>query len=375
MQKKKVLLAKGGLDGHDRGILVVAQALRDSGVEVVYGGLYCSPEEIVQMALEEDADMIGISMHSHAHLGVFSEVLKLLKKKTGEDWFVFGGGVIPKKDILQLQKMGVKKIFLPGTDTKDIANFVSGAPFKKREAGSLSDLAERVKRGETPAASRLMTLIQKGNRRAKELVSEFPGVPKDTLLIGVTGPGGVGKSALINRLIHSFREEEKTVGVMACDPVSPISGGSFLGDRVRMQDHTLDERVFIRSLAQYQNFKGVTPETPDLIKIFGAIKKDVILIETVGAGQVDLGFKDLVDTLILVLMPGLGDVIQILKGGVIETADIIVVNQSDKPGVDAMLQNLLTYFGNTKKIYKTNSITGEGVIELAEGIKEHKKSS
>jgi methylmalonyl-CoA mutase C-terminal domain/subunit len=126
MSKKKIktLLVKGGLDGHDRGIKIVARALRDAGVEVVYGGLYCSPEEIVTTALQEDADLIGISIHSNAHLGIFSEVLKLLKKKTGENRIVFGGGVIPKKDIPLLEKMGVKKIFLPGTDTKDIVKFV-----------------------------------------------------------------------------------------------------------------------------------------------------------------------------------------------------------------------------------------------------------
>jgi len=374
MQKKiRVLLCKGGMDGHDRGILVVAQALRDAGVEVVYGGLYCSPEEIARTALEEDVDIVGISMHSHAHLAVFSEVSRLLKESTGEDWLLLGGGIIPKKDAPLLKKMGVKRIFLPGTDTKEIADFVLKTHSRKIEKSVLPDLVERTRKGKFLAASRLMTLVQKGNQKAKELVSEFPGVPKGTLLIGVTGPGGVGKSTLINQLISSFRKEKKTVGVVTCDPVS-ISGGAFLGDRIRMREHTLDKEVFIRSLAQYENFKGVTPETPDIVKIFGVLKKEVIIIETVGAGQQDLGFGDLVETLVLVLMPGLGDEIQLLKGGVIQTADIIVVNKAELAGGDEMFQNLLSYFGNTKKIYKTNSLSGSGIPELVEGIKEHKKS-
>lgn len=365
---KRVLLVKGGMDGHDRGILIVAQALRNAGVEVIYGGLYQSPPEIVAQALEEDVDMIGISMHSHAHLGVFPEVLQLLKKEADEDWFVFGGGVIPKKDISLLEEIGVKKVFLPGTNTKDITDFVLGVQVP---AKGWSDLIKRVKKGEALAASRLMTLIQRGDKEGKKAVSKLSSSKQDTSLVGITGPGGVGKSTLINKLICSFRAENKTVGVVTCDPVS-VSGGAFLGDRIRMREHTLDNNVFIRSLAQSKNFKGVTPETPHIMKIFEALKKEVVIVETVGAGQEDLGFRDLVDILVLVLMPGLGDEIQMLKGGVIETADIIVINQSDRPGAETMLQNLLMYFGDTKGIYKTNAITGEGIPELMEGIKEHK---
>lgn len=374
--KKKILLTKGALDGHDKGIQVVAQALRNAGMEIVYGGLYCSPEEIVEMALQEDVDMIGISMLSGAHLGVFSETLKILKEKTEEDWFVFGGGVIPQKDIVTLEKMGVKRIFLPGTLTQDITNFVLEAQIMTKD---WSDLIKRVKNGETLAASRLMTLIQRGDKKAKKAVAKFSSLKKDILLIGVTGPGGVGKSTLIDQLIRFFRKEKKTVGVLVCDPVS-TSGGAFLGDRVRMQKHTLDQGVFVRSLAQHDNFKGVIPEIPDLVKIFGALKKDVIIVETVGVGQEDLGFRDMVETLIYTSMPGLGDEIQLLKGGVVETADFFVINQGDKLGADRTFQYFLSHTENVNqgngwqpKVYKTNSLTGEGILELVNGIKKHKK--
>lgn len=370
MLKKRirVLLSKGGLDGHDRGILIVAQALRDAGVEVVYGGLYQSPEEIVGMAIEEDVDMVGISIHSHAHLAIFSEVLRLLKDKTSKnDWFLFGGGVIPQKDIPILYEMGVKKIFLAGTTTEEIAKFVLEAKIVAKK-GSISDLIERAKNGEVLAASHLMTLIQKDRKKAQKMILALPPLKEDTLLIGITGPGGVGKSALINKLISAFLKENKTIGVIANDPVS-LSGGAFLGDRIRMQGHTLDPRVFIRSLAQYENFKGVTPEAPYIIKVFGAMQKEVIILETVGAGQSDIGFRDLVGILVWVTTPDLGDEIQILKGGAIETADIIVVNKADKSQGELLFQDLLRYFGNSKKIYKTNSLTGEGISELVEGIK------
>lgn len=366
---KKILLAKGGLDGHDRGIQVVARALRNAGFEVVYGGLYCQPEQIAGMAIEEDVDMIGISMLSGAHIGVFYETIKILKEKTGEKWFLCGGGVIPEKDVAILEKMGVKKIFLPGTNTEDIINFALEAEAVKKKKESIKSLLEKVKKGETYAASRLMTLATRGTDREKQKILKLPDLPKETFLIGVTGSGGVGKSTLIDKLIYAFRQENKTVGVVVCDPAS-ISGGAVLGDRIRMQDHALDEGVFIRSLVQYENFKAVTPEVPYIVKIFGAMKKDVVIIETVGVGQSDLGFKDLVKTLIWVSIPGLGDEIQLLKGGVVETADIIVVNQSDKVGADKSLQQFLASFGNTKKIYKTNSVTGEGIAELVKEIKE-----
>lgn len=367
---KKILLAKGGLDGHDRGIHVVARALRDAGFEIVYGGLYCQPEEIARMAIEEDVDIIGISILSGAHIGVFYEVAKILKEKTNDDWFLCGGGIIPEKDIPLLHKMGVKKIFLPGTDTRDIINFALEAELMKKRKETVKSLLERTKKGEIYAASRLMTLATRGAYREKQRILKSPDLSRETFLIGVTGSGGVGKSTLINKLIHAFRKEGKTVGVVACDPAD-VSGGAVLGDRIRMQEHLLDDGVFVRSLAQHENFKAVTPEVPCIIKIFGIMKKDVVIIESVGAGQADMGFKDLVKTLVFVSVPGLGDEIQLLKGGAIKTADIIVVNQVDRPGADITFMQLLQEFGSAKKIYKTDSITGEGIAELVLGIKEH----
>ncbi|MBI2450168.1 MAG: hypothetical protein HYV47_01375 [Candidatus Nealsonbacteria bacterium] len=236
--------------------------------------------------------------------------------------------------------------------------------------GSVKDLLERTKNGEALAASRLMSKIQWDNKTAKRMVSKLT-LPDKTLLIGVTGSGGVGKSTLINKLIHYFLKEQKSIGILCCDPVS-ISDGSFLGDRIRMQEHAGKEQVFIRSLTQRQNFKGASPEISYLIKIFGAMGKDVIIVETVGSGQENLGFREQVRALIYVTSPDIGDEIQLFKGGVIETADIIVLNRSDSPKADQAFQDLTTHFGQSKKLYKVNSLNGDGFPELMQGIKEVK---
>lgn len=364
--KRRVLLAKIGLDGHDRGILILAQALRNAGLEVIYSGLYQTPENIIGAALEEDVDMIGISTHIGSHVEIFSETLSLLKK-TGEDRLVFGGGIIPQKDLPCLKKMGVEKIFLPGTDTKDIVNFVFKQLLSLKTKGdAVTDLFEKVKTGDILAAGRFITLIQEGNGEAIQLVEVLPGGRKKPLLVGVIGPGGAGKSTLIDKMIFCFRKKKKSVGVISCDPAS-VSGGTFLGDRIRMQKHTSDQAVFVRSVAQYEDFKGVTRETSHIIKVFEAMKKDVIIVETVGVGQKNLAFKDIVDTVVFIQTPEHGDEIQLLKGGVIETADIIVVNKSDRSGADEMLADIRKYFG-TAKIFKTNSLTGEGIPELIKEI-------
>jgi len=364
----KILLVKGGLDGHDRGIQIVTKALRDSGFDVIYGGLYCSPEEIAAITIQENVDVVGISTHSGNHLGIFSETIKILKEKTNTHWPIIGGGIIPANDIPALEKMGVDKIYLPSTNITEIVEFIKGLKLMKRKKESQQKTIERILKGEVFAAASLMSLVEQGDNNAKKIISKLPDLSPQTIVVGITGFGGVGKSTLINKLIEHFRKDRKTVGVIACDPVS-VSRGAVMGDRIRMKDHAQDEGVFIRSIVQRQNFKGVTPTTPSIIKILGAMKKDIIIVETAGAGQENSGFKDLVKVLVWVSVPGLGDKIQMLKGGGIETANIIVVNQSDKAASYLTFQDLKEHFENTKKICKTNSLTGEGISELVKAIK------
>ena len=180
-------------------------------------------------------------------------------------------------------------------------------------------------------------------------------------IVGITGPPGVGKSSLIDRMIEHYRREKKTVGVVAVDPTSPISGGAFLGDRLRMQRHSEDDGVFIRSLATRNHRGGLTDSTPAVVHALDAAGFDIVIIETVGTGQDEVEVADVADTVVVVLMPELGDAIQRAKSGLMEIADILVINKSD--------------LGTTKaEAIQTSAKTGEGIPELVEAIAAHHKN-
>jgi LAO/AO transport system kinase len=178
-------------------------------------------------------------------------------------------------------------------------------------------------------------------------------------VVGITGPPGVGKSSLIDRLIEEYRRQIKTVGVVAVDPTSPITGGALLGDRLRMQRHSEDAGVFIRSLATRNHHGGVTDSTPAIVHALDAAGFDVVIVETVGTGQDEVEVGDVADTVVVVLMPELGDAIQRAKSGLMEIADVLVINKSD--------------LGATKDGIATSAKTGEGIPALVEAIAAHHK--
>ncbi len=182
-------------------------------------------------------------------------------------------------------------------------------------------------------------------------------------IVGITGPPGVGKSSLIDRLIEEYRRQKKTVGVVAIDPTSPITGGALLGDRLRMQRHSEDAGVFIRSLATRNHHGGVTDSTPAIVHALDAAGFDVVIVETVGTGQDEVEVAEVADTVVVVLMPELGDAIQQAKSGLMEIADILVINKSD--------------LGTTKTArpaIHTSAKTGEGIAALVEAIGAHHNS-
>ncbi len=198
-------------------------------------------------------------------------------------------------------------------------------------------------------------------------------------IIGITGPGGVGKSSLINRLIRSFRQRDRTVGVVAIDPTSPFTGGAILGDRIRMQDHEGDPGVFIRSLATRGQMGGITRSTFDVVDLMDAFGIDTILVETVGVGQDETDIARMAHTILLVLMPGMGDEIQILKAGLMEIADIFVINKKDRGDAARMrqeLRNVLTLLPPKTEwrppIVLTDAVHGEGVDELYNALEQHR---
>ena len=237
-------------------------------------------------------------------------------------------------------------------------------------------LSDRVVAGDPRAVARAISLIEDEAPQGQELVRRiFPGTGK-AYLIGVTGSPGAGKSTLVDRLIAELRRRGRSVGVIAVDPTSPYSGGAILGDRVRMQAHAGDTGVFIRSMATRGNLGGLARATAEAALVLDASGKDIVLIETVGVGQDEVDIVRTADVSIVTLVPGAGDEVQALKAGIMEIADIFVVNKADREGADrtvasieAML-SLESYEAGRWRppIVKTEATTGKGVPELVEQI-------
>jgi LAO/AO transport system kinase len=194
------------------------------------------------------------------------------------------------------------------------------------------------------ACARLITAVENHPELVPDIRDRLAGHEKGAIRIGITGPPGVGKSTVTAILARREIEAGHSVGVIAVDPSSPFTGGAFLGDRVRMQDLSGDSRVFIRSLASREGHGGLSPSTPYVADIFDAFGMDRVLIETVGVGQAELDVLDCADLVLLVLQPGTGDIIQTLKAGIIEIADLILVNKSDLAGTEALLESLRFLF-------------------------------
>ncbi len=205
---------------------------------------------------------------------------------------------------------------------------------------SKASLSQRVLAGEVRAASRLMRDIDDGVPGATEALREiFPKTGR-AYIIGITGSPGAGKSTLTDRVIAHLRKAGKTVGVIAVDPTSPFTGGAILGDRIRMQDHATDPGVFIRSLATRGHLGGLSRATGDCIRVMDAMGRDVIIVETVGVGQDEIDIAQMAHSTLVVTVPGMGDDIQAIKAGILEVADLFVVNKSDLDGADRVVREL-----------------------------------
>jgi LAO/AO transport system kinase len=243
----------------------------------------------------------------------------------------------------------------------------------------MMSLAQKILKGDIKAAARLIRDIDDGVESAMGELKKLYVKTGKAHIVGLTGPPGVGKSTLMDKIIEALRAESKTVGVIAVDPTSPFSGGAILGDRIRMQRHSLDEGVFIHSLATRGNLGGISKSTHTIISIMDAMGRDVILVETVGVGQDEVDIGNEVDTAIVVLAPGLGDDIQAIKAGILEIGDIYVINKCDHQGADALEQELKIMLETGAKhadkwqapIYQTEAVLGKGIEKLMAGIRLH----
>lgn len=224
---------------------------------------------------------------------------------------------------------------------------------------SPKSIAERVLAGEVRAAARLMRDLDDRLPEAEAtLRALFPRTGR-AYVVGLTGAPGAGKSSLTDRLIGHYRRQGKTVGVVAVDPTSPFSGGAILGDRIRMQDHALDEGVFIRSLGTRGHLGGLSRSTSDLVQVMDAMGKDVILVETVGVGQDEIEVASLAHTVVVVAVPGLGDDVQAIKAGVLEIADVFAVNKADREGADRTVRDLQTMLELRRTVMGLGPATGD----------------
>lgn len=247
----------------------------------------------------------------------------------------------------------------------------------------MSDILDKILSGDIRTAARLISDIDNNIPYVRDVLKELYPHTGNAYIIGVTGAPGVGKSTLVDRMIEYLRKNDHKVGVIAVDPTSPFSGGAILGDRIRMQRHSSDRDIFIRSLATRGHFGGLTLSTRGAVDVMDAMGKDYIIIETVGVGQDEVDIVKKAHTTAIVVIPGLGDDIQAIKAGILEAGDIFVVNKAEKDGADQTLADLKTMIEMGKSqeknqewyppILKTIATSGSGIDELMGEIDRHRK--
>jgi LAO/AO transport system kinase len=269
---------------------------------------------------------------------------------------------------------------MPGDDGQRLGQPVHGRGIAGRRGPADPEaLIMAARAGDARALGRLVSLVEDGAPELRQAMKVIAPLTGQARVIGLTGSPGVGKSTVTAALVRCFRAAGRRVGVLAVDPSSPFSGGALLGDRIRMQDHATDEQVYIRSMASRGHLGGLARATPQAVRVLEAAGFDLLLIETVGVGQAEVEIASLADTALVVLAPGLGDSIQAAKAGILEIADLFVVNKSDRPGGQEVVRDLRSMLAMTSngaggwkpRIVSTSAATGDGLGDLVEAIEAH----
>jgi methylmalonyl-CoA mutase len=323
----RVLTAVPICDGHDSAINTINLEFIRHGIEVVYLGYHRYAEDIVRAAIQEDVRAVGISSYNGGHVEFFAEVVKQLKKRGADDIKVFGGGggTITHDDQRVMQRRGVDKIFFAGTSLTEMVQFVHDRYGKQRKRTMRKtpemQLARKLTEIEDSYADRKRP--KKAGARSKKSISE-------TRVIGFTGPGGAGKTTLIDEIVLRLlqRDTKSRIAILSHDP-SVVGEGALLGDRATMIN-SQDDRVFMRSMATRGQAGGLSPATEDCLQLLAQSGFDYVIIETVGTGQEAMPFQSkLVDQTVLVMNPDYGARLQLQKIVMLDLADVVVVNKSD----------------------------------------------
>jgi methylmalonyl-CoA mutase cobalamin-binding domain/chain len=363
--RPRVLLGKMGLDGHDRGVKVIARALRDSGVHVIYSGLWQTPRSLAVSARDEDCDCIAASMMSNSHLVLGPKLVKAIRDLGRPDMRVYMGGILPQEDIPKLLEGGITRCFTTGVGLIDIVNAVRESTVAR---------TERVPSGGVTAQlARDISLVHAGRALRADAKKQRP-----RRVIGITGSPGAGKSTLVAQLVGEYTRRAKAdpslgrCAVVAFDPMSPITSGALLGDRLRVDFNNLDEAVFYRSLAiSGEDYSSLD----EIVQLIGGahagggagLPYQTVFVETVGAGQNETKIRKHVDRTAVVLTPGMGDAVQMDKAGILEIADVFVCNKADHPGENELVRDLRDIAGK-RPIVETIATRAQGTAELLDAL-------
>ena len=244
---------------------------------------------------------------------------------------------------------------------------------------TVDELISAARAGDARSVARLISLVERGAPELPRIAGALGEHAQRAHVIGLTGSPGVGKSTTTNELVAAFRREGKRVGVLAIDPSSPFTGGAILGDRVRMQDHATDPGVYIRSMSSRGHLGGLAAATPAAARVLAGIGCDIVVVETVGVGQAEVEIASLADTTLVLLAPGMGDAIQAVKAGILEIADIFVINKADRDGADNTYRDIqgMIALGERSagqwrpRVLRTVASRGEGVAEVVSTLDEH----